>query len=309
MTVSQLWSRDSDTPCVSLGPSGSFDDMHLFAPCVACENGIFSMWYCGSRGAVEDRVFRLGLATSSDGIHFTKHPEAPVYDFGDGKHSVLTPTLLRHPEGSVLRENGRLRMWFSSTDFVTGDGLHTLHETTSSDGLTWTSPSDAQLENLYAPTIIKEDQIYRMWYIDVRVDPWCIRYGESSDGVSWMIQDTPVLQLDQPWEAGRLFYPTVLKLNGQYLMWYGSYHGPEKQKTALGLAMSEDGLTWKKHTNNPVFEPDPTHEWESHYTTSQSIIPLADGSWRIWYASRTKPPFVHKYFAIGTAKGKITTHP
>ena len=309
MAISQSWSRDNEVPCLSLGPSGSFDDMHMFAPCVAYENGIFSMWYCGARGAVKERVFRLGLATGTDGIHFTKHPEAPVYDFGDGKHSVLTPTLLRDPAGPVLRENGQLRMWFASTDFVTGDGLHTLHETTSLDGLTWEPPSNVQLEHVYAPTIIKENHRYKMWYVDVSIDPWCIRYGESTDGIRWAVQDTPVLQMDQPWEAGRLFYPTVLKLNGLYLMWYGSYHGPEKQKTALGFALSEDGLAWRKYPENPVFEPDPTREWESHYTTSQSILRLTDGSWRIWYASRTKPPFVHKYFAVGTARGHIITKP
>ena len=29
-------------------------------------------------------------------------------------------------------------------------------------------------------------------------------------------------------------------------------------------------------------------QWESHYVTSQSLIQLPDGSWRIWYASRTR---------------------
>jgi hypothetical protein len=29
---------------------------------------------------------------------------------------------------------------------------------------------------------------------------------------------------------------------------------------------------------------------------------LSDGSWRIWYATRTKPPFTHKYLAVGTAR-------
>ncbi|MFP6649475.1 MAG: hypothetical protein VB817_08430, partial [Pirellulaceae bacterium] len=62
--------------------------------------------------------------------------------------------------------------------------------------------------------------------------------------------------------------------------------------------------TWHKHPDNPVLRPDPNRPWESHYVTSHSVIRMADGSFRIWYASRTKPPFVNKYFAINTATWK-----
>ena len=72
-------------------------------------------------------------------------------------------------------------------------------------------------------------------------------------------------------------------------------------KTAIGCAYSDDGLRWQKESDNPVFEPDPSRIWESHYTTSQSVLRLDDGSLRIWYASRPAPPFEHKYFAIRTA--------
>jgi len=299
----QVWRRDSDVPCVSLGPPGAFDDAHIFAPCVAFEDGLFRMWYCGSRGTVEGRVFRMGFATSFDGVNFTKHPASPVLSFGDTR-SILTPTLLRHPGGSLCREDGCLRMWFSSTDFPAGDGVHTLHETTGVDGLTWSPPSRPLLHNLYAPTIIKQDSVYRMWYTDVVADPWCFRYAESGDGTRWDVVPQPVMVLDQPWEHGRLFYPTVLVADGLHLMWYGSYshRKGEETRTALGFAVSKDGITWEKSPSNPVFGPDPAHAWESNFTTSQSVLWLPDRSLRIWYASRPKPPFTHKYFAIGTAR-------
>ena len=66
----QQWQRDGQQPCISLGATGAFDDMHIFAPCIAFEDGHYRMWYSGSRGAVVDRVFTLGLATSIDGVHF-----------------------------------------------------------------------------------------------------------------------------------------------------------------------------------------------------------------------------------------------
>ena len=38
--MAQNWQRD-DGPCIGLGETGAFDDMHLFAPCVAYEKGIY----------------------------------------------------------------------------------------------------------------------------------------------------------------------------------------------------------------------------------------------------------------------------
>jgi len=299
----QKWIRDAEQPCLSLGAEGAFDDTHIFAPCVAFEDGRFRMWYCGSRGGVDERVFSLGLANSTDGMHFKRYPASPVFSCPDGTHSVLAPTLLRLPTGEVFRQGGKLRMWYSSCDFPSGDGLHTLHEIASADGVSWTPPSDAQLENAYAPTVIKEGDTYRMWYTDVEKEPWCIRHAESPDGCEWRVTRSPVLEIDQAWEHGRFFYPTVLRIGATYLMWYGSYsvHNEDVMKTALGFATSPDGFHWRKHAGNPVFGPDSGREWESHYTTSESILRLPDGSWRIWYASRSGPPFIHKYLAIGTA--------
>ncbi|QDT50909.1 hypothetical protein Pan258_49910 [Symmachiella dynata] len=297
----QEWERDTDGPIIELGEQGSFDDMHVFAPCVALEEGQYRMWYCGSQGKVAKRVFRLGLATSKDGRTFEKHPANPVFEFGDGESSILTPTLLRNADGSVLREDGKLRMWFSASHLF-GKSVHNLHETQSRDGIQWSPPSDPQLSGVYAPTILKVGETYQMWYTDVSAEPWKIRHAQSSDGQEWKETKDAVLRIGQKWEQGRLFYPTVIKSGDLYLMWYGSYWSAFEGKTAIGFAVSSDGINWQKNPHNPVFRPDPSHEWESHYTTSQSIRQLPDGSWRIWYASRQKPPFVHKYFAIGTAR-------
>src|SRR5262245_66278644 len=113
----QEWKRDTAEPVVSLGPAGAFDDQHIFAPCVARENGQFWLWYCGSRGTVEDRVFGLGLMTGTDGREFVRHRDSPVLTLADARHSVLTPTLLTNNDGTPIRQNGTLRLWFSTTDF------------------------------------------------------------------------------------------------------------------------------------------------------------------------------------------------
>ena len=150
--------------------------------------------------------------------------------------------------------------------------------------------------------MIRINRLYQMWFTDVSRDPWISRKAESADGKRWSVLQEPVLEIDQAWESRRLFYPTVVKIDGAYLMWYGSYWSEHPNTTALGFAVSLDGIRWCKHPENPVFRPDPRRPWESHYVTSQSIMQRPDGSFRMWYASRKEPPFVNKYFAINTAK-------
>jgi hypothetical protein len=96
-------------------------------------------------------------------------------------------------------------------------------------------------------------------------------------------------------------YPTVLKADGVYLMWYGSYTAEDRSETAVGFAASLDGKKWHKLPTNPVLKSDASRPWESHYVTSESVVRLPDGSFRIYYASRKAPPFKNLYFAINTA--------
>ena len=301
----QAWKRNGFAPCLSLGETGAFDDAHIFAPCVALEDGRYVMWYCGARGGVEERVFAMGLATSADGVEFVRKSRDSVSSLTDGR-SILTPTLLRDERGAPLRENGLMRMWFSAADLTRPDAPHTLHEVTSPDGIVWNAVSDALLEDVYAPTIVRHEGTYHLWYTDPASDPWPFRYATSDDGRAWRTHPEPVLAIDQPWERQRLFYPFVMRVAGGWVMWYGSYHAKRHEPfTSLGMAVSDNGIEWRKSDVNPVFGPpsDPTgREWESNYTTSQTVLPCADGSLRIWYASRPAPPFTHKYFAIGTAR-------
>ncbi|HEX2474841.1 MAG TPA: hypothetical protein VHK01_08850 [Lacipirellulaceae bacterium] len=306
----QNWVRDLDEPTLSLGEPGAFDDTHLFAPMVLREDDHYRLWYCGSTGLAHDvaptrvpdrRLFKIGLATSDDGLRFKKYAANPIFQIDSHARSILTPTILRDADGRPVREAGKLRMWFTSGDLSVGAGGYVLQEASSADGIAWSQPSEPQLEKAYAPSVVKTDYGYHLWYTDVTSFPWNIRHAQSKDGKSWSVTPTPVMTLTQPWEQRVLVYPCVLHIDGRYLMWYGSYLSSDRQKTAIGFAVSEDGVTWHKHPDNPVLRPQDDRPWESHYVTSQSVIRLPDGRFRMWYASRKAPPFVNLYFAINSA--------
>jgi hypothetical protein len=142
----QEWRRDRDTPALSLGEKGKFDDQHIFAPHVIRQGDEFWMYYSGSQRCVDagtykgkakdpkqpaksdQRLFKLGLAKSRDGVSFTRHATEPVFSFGDDIHSVVTAAILKNADGSVHRENGKLRMYFAAVDFPGGTYKHDLYE-------------------------------------------------------------------------------------------------------------------------------------------------------------------------------------
>lgn len=336
------WKRDRDVPVFTIGAKGEFDDMHILSPSVIYERGEYWMYYMGSTNDViakglykpatdltddqkkriranehKDRIYKIGLARSKDGIRFTKHEGNPVLAFGDGRRGLLTPNFLRNPDGSVLRENGKLVMYFTAAD-MPGDYKHVIHRATSDDGITWSAPSGPLIENAYAPTLMKEGSTYKMWFTAVDKRPWVMRYAESPDGLKWTVNPQPaMLPKEQKWEGAGgdlvilpvIVYPTVFKADGIYIALYGTFYETQ-HRTAIGFAVSADGLSWKKYEGNPVFTPNPNNDWESHFTSSQSILRLPDGSYRLWYGSRQgpipgsnprNPSWAHMYYAVGTA--------
>lgn len=307
----QHWQRDVDGPILSLGEQGAFDDTHIFAPMVATDGGRFLLWYCGSQGfahdlskrrTVDERVFKLGLAGSEDGKRFTRHPSGPVFAMEEEGLSILTPSVLRNADGSVLRENGRMRMWFSSATLGGGGRVQSIQEASSTDGVHWSTASNVQVERAYAPSVLKTARGYEMWYTVPGRYPWVIRRATSEDGREWSVNEKPVMEVTQDWEHYLVIYPAVMQIDGVYAMWYASYLHEDRETTGIGFAASTDGVTWHKHPQNPVLRPDPNRPWESHYVSSQSVIRMPDGSFRMWYASRKGPPFLNLYFALNTAR-------
>jgi predicted GH43/DUF377 family glycosyl hydrolase len=305
----QKWTRDLDGPTLSLGEPGTFDDHHIFAPCVIKEDGRYSLWYCGSTGSAldvseqrvrDERVFKLGLATSRDGLHFERHV-GPVMEMKDPPRSILTPAILRATDGTPIREAGKLRMWFSTADFSGRTGPHMIREASSADGTGWSVPSESQLQKAYAPSVLKTGDEYQIWYTDVTSFPWKFRHARSRDGTKWHLTPDPVMTLSQPWEARVLVYPCVVQVDDCYLMWYGSYTSDDRLKTAIGFAVSQDGIHWHKHPDNPVLRPRDDRPWESNYVGNSTVLREPDGRFRMWYASRKKPPFRNLYFAINSA--------
>jgi predicted GH43/DUF377 family glycosyl hydrolase len=185
---------------------------------------------------------------------------------------------------SVLKDGKTYRMWFSWRP------KKSIALVESTDGVQWSKPVIVLGPNgktdwesdMNRPVVIKNVHRYQMWYTgQARGKSW-IGCATSKDGVTWeRTSDKPVLSAEKPWEKVAVMCPHVIydDTSKRYRMWYSG--GEQYEPNAIGYATSEDGLTWTKHENNPVFKPDPASPWEKDRVTACQVV--RQGDWHVMF--------------------------
>ena len=129
-------------------------------------------------------------------------------------------------------------------------------------------------QEINRPVVVKRPDGYHLWYTgEFLGQVSAIGHAWSQDGNCWeRTGPRPVLSADQPWEMQAVMCPHVI-WDGQasvYKMWYSG--GEQYEPNAIGYATSPDGLSWQKHSRNPVFTPSGGREWERHKVTACQVI-------------------------------------
>lgn len=127
-------------------------------------------------------------------------------------------------------------------------------------------------------SLLKDGNIYRMWF------SWrpkaSIALVESADGFHW---SKPVIVL-QPnktsgWED-EVNRPMVIKQGGFYRLWYT---GQASGRSAIGYAISADGVEWKRVTDKPVLRAG--QQWEKVAVMCPDVIWDRDEKlYKMWYS-------------------------
>jgi predicted GH43/DUF377 family glycosyl hydrolase len=131
-----------------------------------------------------------------------------------------------------------------------------------------------------SPSVIFENGIWHMWYcsgtfwhsINSKLEhTYDIKYAYSNNGIDWV--QTGLVCIEQENEFEAITRPTVIKIDGQYHMWYcyrGSVSfrdGEESYK--IGYATSENGIKWKRKDACFNLEPD---LWDSKMKAYPEIV-------------------------------------
>lgn len=203
-------------------------------------NPRWRMWYTGYDGTREGQK-KLGLATSDDGLTWSRHPGNPIYD------EVWVEDMMIVPHKGTL--------------YMFAEGLRDqAHLLTSKDGIKWTrvGPLDVRKVNgepidagpYGTPTAFHEDGVWYLFYERRDLGIWL---ASSQDMKVWTnLSDEPVMSPGPDlFDLDLIAMNQVFKYRGRY---FASIHGSKRgtKLWANGIAVSDDLRNWTKYSGNPL---------------------------------------------------------
>ncbi|MGC3940412.1 hypothetical protein ACOTTU_21640 [Roseobacter sp. EG26] len=239
-------------PILDFGAPGTFDDDGVMPSCALRRDGQVYLYYSGwNRGMTVPYRNSVGIAVSDDdGTTFRRLYEGPVLERCPTEpYIAVTPT--------ILKEGDLWRMWYiSGVRWVDVNGkyepVYVIKYASSRDGISWDRPNHLCIppshdtEAFSHPNVVKDGDLYRMWYCfrnshDYRdgAGAYRIGYAESSDGLDWTrMDDKGGLQTTgEGWEATMTCYPYALQIDGRIHMFY---NGNGFGRSGFGYAILED---------------------------------------------------------------------
>jgi hypothetical protein len=252
------WSKSGSNPVLTVGVSGKWDDEHISLPWVILDGGTYKMWYTGTDDPTGETDIQIGYATSPDGIAWTRQNSGnPVLQKG----SVNDWDADSVEHSTVIKDGSLYKMWYVGWNESTTETLG-IGYATSTDGITWYKYDDPattadpyansdpvfslgqegawHCEWLTSPCVIKEDSIYRMWFLgESNVGKERIGFAYSMDGIHWRQYDgNPIIMEggSGAFDENDAADPMVYKDGTTYKMWYRGDNGSDV--TSFGYATS-----------------------------------------------------------------------
>jgi len=239
------------------------------ASVVKAPDGTYLMYYSGVRGLSSSNTWALGLATSLDGITWTKFGSSPVMEGGGGWEGPYvdggqTVGGIAEPSAVYDAAEGLYKMWFSALGTKDGKSAFRMGYATSLDGVVWQrhptpvlEPGIVGWDNLvisHVHVIIDATRRYHAFYFGTSAAKYrdaekkhaamvagSIGYATSSDGINWTkaSSSAPVLNVvAKTWEAWTIGGPAALIEGGNIKLWYFGSATYNTYQANMGLAVA-----------------------------------------------------------------------
>lgn len=212
--------------------------------------------------------------------------------------------------GAVLFYDGRFHMFRNGfQEWPATVGVAYL---TSSDGKTWTAPSDkpvmttaevsyARVAALASSALVEADGTWVLYFYTW--DSYSVpargaigRATAKKPGGPWVPEKAPVLVPGSAgeWDDSQVSGPHVLRVPQGYAMYYTGSDAAGRAR--IGLATSADGVTWLKHNDpstlsapyaesDPVFSAGGDGQWDRAFVHQPRVF-LTPAGWTMVYRAQ-----------------------
>lgn len=294
--------KNPGNPVLVPGVSGTWDAQAVGRQSVIYNGTAYDMWY------TSETNLQIGLASSKDGLHWTKFP---------------TPVLTPGPNGSwdqggvegpsVVWNGTVFMMYFTGSNGTLAsdigvafsrDMIH-WHEYASNPVLVRT-PNSFDAVSVKYPDVLFENSSYQMWYTARNATNvgYTIGYATSSDGLHWKKYPgnpviTPLSAETITYVAAR--YSSVVKIGSTYVMAFLL----TVPRDDLSFAISPDGMHWNVSKTVLLTNTNSTADWD--YTPYYPSMIVKGNIIMLYYSgeSTSIPPLP----SIGLAYCSLSINP
>jgi predicted GH43/DUF377 family glycosyl hydrolase len=227
------WMKHGD-PVLRPGGAAAWDSYEVSDGSVMSNGSVYQMFYLGKRNGTYARA--IGLATSNDGITWTKFPGNPVMTTTN-----IDAVFLSYPW--VLKVGNQFKMYYTCRPTSEVNARTCL--ATSTDVVHWVklstpiflgtgNPSDWDAGEVYSPNVLYDGNVYGMWYSACNLyssysSAKCeIGYATSSDGIAWTrAAGNPILgPSSSGWDSDSVDNQGILQVGGDFKLYYSADQGP-----------------------------------------------------------------------------------
>ncbi|HJR81653.1 MAG TPA: hypothetical protein VJ821_16390 [Anaerolineales bacterium] len=254
---------DPAIPIVTHNLSPEIQNLYINPGAVLFHEGQFHMFF--NSFTAWPGLVKVGYMISDDGYDWQMAQDAPVLTtdqipFGDGEADASSVVML---------DDGTWVMYFHTIS--AGE----IGRATAASPLgPWTVDAEPVLKpgpegawdqlGLEWPSVVKDEDEFRMYYGVKTAEGHAISFATSADGILWtkyndpettdeqFAESDPVLTKGIDWEYHRVDRPRVVKSPDGWVMIYQAGISVELR----GLAVSNDGIHWEKYPENPIFNED-----------------------------------------------------
>lgn len=276
---------------VLLTEEEAWDSVDVLNPSVLLVNGIYYNYYSGWDGS----IWRTGLATSIDGINWEKNSKNPILDIRKGKwdndyiaangsailfqnkiyyfYQGMTEGTKEAQIGLAISENGE--------DFIERTNVPVL---SVGENGQWDCASVAD------PYVININGTLYMYYLGQdELGVQRLGVAKSRDGKKWIkYVNNPIIDVGVvgAFDENGLGEPSVIYQVPYFYMIYTGRNSVEQRN--LGLAVSLDGVNWKKLNYEGLFELS-QNIWDNQVMCDPTLLENDNGDVTVWYGGGNIP--------------------